>query len=116
MCVYVCVQVEFFPFFTSESQLRSWGVSPVAGLWEKLIGLGLNQAYKDAPLFFMFGRVKDQSTVDLALAGIDAVYSGTAKVRSIWKVGVKSRVTGVCTPAWPVRQEARAALSACVWC
>jgi hypothetical protein len=79
----VCVQVEFFPFFTSESQLRSWGVSPVAGLWEKLIGLGLNQAYKDAPLFFMFGRVKDQSTVDLALTGIDAVYSGTAKVRSM---------------------------------
>lgn len=99
------MQVEFFPFFTSESQLRSWGVSPVAGLWEKLIGLGLNQAYKDAPLFFMFGRVKDQSTVDLALAGIDAVYSGTAKVRSMCansrceKSSLPVYVTGVGTPA-----------------
>lgn len=74
-------QVNFFPFFVSEEQVQSWGVEPMAGLWEKLIGLGLNAAYKDPPVFFMFGRTADPFTVDLAVGGIDAVYPGTAKVR-----------------------------------
>jgi len=56
---------------------------PEDSFWENKVGLGLNAAFQDPPVFFLLGKVQETSDVTSALAGIDSKYPGTAKVG--WK-------------------------------
>jgi len=79
--------VDFKNFFLSESALSALKTQvPDESFWENRVGLGLNAAFKDPPVFLLLGKAKDRSDVDNALAGIDSKYPGTAKV------GMKSKV------------------------
>jgi len=48
--------------------------------WEDRAGVTLNEAYKDPPVFLLFGNLEDASLAQVALQGLDCTYPGTARI------------------------------------
>lgn len=48
--------------------------------WEHRAGVTLNEAYKDPPVFLLFGNLEDVSLAQVALQGLDRTYPGTARI------------------------------------
>jgi indole-3-glycerol phosphate synthase len=48
--------------------------------WEHRAGVTLNEAYKDPPVFLLFGNLEDASLAQVALQGLDCTYPGTARI------------------------------------
>ncbi len=88
-------------FFVGEDELRAWQAQaeetkPVGALnpdeedapvrfmgdkkWEQRVGVTVNEAYKDPPVFLLLGNLGDAALAHVALQGLDVTYPGTAKV------------------------------------
>jgi small ligand-binding sensory domain FIST len=88
-------------FFVGEDELRAWraqaGEAESAGptnpededapirfvgdkKWELRVGVTVNEAYKDPPVFLLFGNLREPALAQVALQGLDVTYPGTAKV------------------------------------
>ncbi len=48
--------------------------------WEHRVGVTLNEAYKDPPVFLLFGNLQDMSLAHVAMQGLDCTYPGTARI------------------------------------
>ena len=78
----VVPQVDLKNFYLSESAMSALRTQvPEDSFWESKVGLGLNAAFKDPPVFLLLGKADEPSDVANTLAGIDQKYPGTAKVR-----------------------------------
>jgi hypothetical protein len=74
-------QVGFRSFTVTGDMLQQRGAWD-EDYWERVVGVGLNEAFKDPPVFLLFGRSDSAASAQRALEGIDSKYPGTAKVGS----------------------------------
>ena len=100
-------------FFVSEDELCAWAAQagdvkplgpvnpededgPVRFLgdkkWELRVDVTVNEAYKDPPVFLLFGNLREAALAHVAIQGLDVTYPGTAKIGGLAPPGAADKV------------------------